>query len=116
MNSRLLIIQTLEDMVRRLCAYSLKLKDSDGFMHYWCILLPELELAYTTSIHASTNHTPDILEKGGNPRVPQDSLRKYLFGINPTSYSLKGMLYKARKHAIRFMEYSFAYAKDKWDK
>ncbi|MBW0513753.1 hypothetical protein O181_053468 [Austropuccinia psidii MF-1] len=26
------------------------------------------------------------------------------------------MLYKARKHSVRCMEYSFAYAKDKWDK
>ncbi|MBW0592668.1 hypothetical protein O181_132383 [Austropuccinia psidii MF-1] len=34
-----IMIQTLEDMVRRVCVYSLKFKDCDGFTHYWCILL-----------------------------------------------------------------------------
>ncbi|MBW0587682.1 hypothetical protein O181_127397, partial [Austropuccinia psidii MF-1] len=110
------IIQTLEDMVRRFCAYGLEFKDCDGFTHDWCTLLPELELAYKTSIHASTNQTPAILEKGWNPKLPQDSLRKDLIEIHPTAASFKGMLDKARKHAVRCMEDSFAYAKDKWDK
>ncbi|MBW0541769.1 hypothetical protein O181_081484 [Austropuccinia psidii MF-1] len=55
------MIQTLEDMVRRLCAYGLEFKDCYGFTHNWCTLLPALELAYKTSIHASTNQTPAIL-------------------------------------------------------
>ncbi|MBW0552764.1 hypothetical protein O181_092479 [Austropuccinia psidii MF-1] len=59
------MIQTLEDMIRRLCAYGLKFKDSDGFTHYWCTLIPALELAYKTSIHASTGKTPTMLEKDG---------------------------------------------------
>ncbi|MBW0556538.1 hypothetical protein O181_096253 [Austropuccinia psidii MF-1] len=29
------MIQTLEDMIRRFCAYKLEFKDSDGFAHYW---------------------------------------------------------------------------------
>ncbi|MBW0460626.1 hypothetical protein O181_000341 [Austropuccinia psidii MF-1] len=45
------MIQTLEDMIRRFCAYGLEFKDSDGFTHDWCTLIPELELAYRTSIH-----------------------------------------------------------------
>ncbi|MBW0535588.1 hypothetical protein O181_075303 [Austropuccinia psidii MF-1] len=61
------MIQTLEDMVRRL----------------------SLEPAYKTSIHASTNQTPAILEKGWNPKLPQDSLRKELVEINPTAASFK---------------------------
>ncbi|MBW0587943.1 hypothetical protein O181_127658 [Austropuccinia psidii MF-1] len=89
------MIQTLEDM---------------------CTLLPALELAYKASIHASTNQNPSILEKGWNPKLPQDSLRKDLIEIHPTAASLKGMLGKARKHAVRCMEDSFSYAKDKWDK
>ncbi|MBW0554439.1 hypothetical protein O181_094154, partial [Austropuccinia psidii MF-1] len=52
-----------------------------------------------TSIHASTNQTPAILEKGWNPKLPQDSLRKELVEIHPTASSFKGMLDKARKHA-----------------
>ncbi|MBW0558575.1 hypothetical protein O181_098290 [Austropuccinia psidii MF-1] len=88
------MIQTLEDMVRRFSP----------------------ELAYKTSIHASTNQTPAILEKRWNPKLPQDFLRKHLVEIHPTAASFKGMLEKTRKHAMRCMEDSFAYAKDKWDK
>jgi hypothetical protein len=38
------MIQTLEDMLRRFCAFGLEFKDSDGFTHNWVILLPALEL------------------------------------------------------------------------
>ncbi|MBW0466937.1 hypothetical protein O181_006652 [Austropuccinia psidii MF-1] len=72
------MIQTLEDMVRRFCAYGLEFKDCDGFTHDWCAILPALELEYKTSTHASTNKTPAIIEKGWNPKLPQDSLRKNL--------------------------------------
>ncbi|MBW0481306.1 hypothetical protein O181_021021, partial [Austropuccinia psidii MF-1] len=70
------MIQTLEDMIRRLCAYGLEFKDSDGFTHDWCTLIPELELAYKTSVHSSMAQFPAMLEKGWNPRVPADTLRK----------------------------------------
>ncbi|MBW0517271.1 hypothetical protein O181_056986 [Austropuccinia psidii MF-1] len=103
------MIQTLEDILRRFCEYGLELKDCDGFTHDWCTLLPALELAYKTSIHASTNQTPTILEKGWNPKLPQDSSRKYLVGIHPTAASFKRMLDRARKHTLRCMEDSFAY-------
>ncbi|MBW0592777.1 hypothetical protein O181_132492, partial [Austropuccinia psidii MF-1] len=43
------------------------------------------------------------------------SLRKELVEIHPTSASLKGVLEKLRKNAVRLKEDSFAYAKDKWD-
>ncbi|MBW0461541.1 hypothetical protein O181_001256 [Austropuccinia psidii MF-1] len=36
------MIQTLEDMIRIFCAYSLELKDSDGFTHYCFTLIPAL--------------------------------------------------------------------------
>ncbi|MBW0579909.1 hypothetical protein O181_119624 [Austropuccinia psidii MF-1] len=88
------MIQILEDMVRRV----------------------SLELAYKTSIHASTNQTPAILQKGWNPKLPQYSLRKELVEIHPTAASFKGMLDRARKHAVRCMEDSFSYAKEKWDR
>ncbi|MBW0500728.1 hypothetical protein O181_040443 [Austropuccinia psidii MF-1] len=74
------------------------------------------ELAYKKSIHASTNQTPAVLEEGCNPRSTQDSLRKDLFELNPIAASFKGMLYKASKHAVKCMEDSISYAKEKWDK
>ncbi|MBW0526039.1 hypothetical protein O181_065754 [Austropuccinia psidii MF-1] len=110
------MIQTLEDMVRTFFTYGLEFQDCDEFTHDWCTLLPELELAYKTSIHASTNQTPAILEKVWNIKLPQYSLRKDLVKIHLISSSFKEMLDKARKHAIRCMKDSFAYAKDKWDK
>ncbi|MBW0544304.1 hypothetical protein O181_084019 [Austropuccinia psidii MF-1] len=44
------MIQTLEHMIRRFCAYGLEFKYSYGFTHDWCTLIPALELAYKTSI------------------------------------------------------------------
>ncbi|MBW0494690.1 hypothetical protein O181_034405 [Austropuccinia psidii MF-1] len=55
------MIQTSEDMIRRFCAYGLEFKDSDGFTHDWCTLIPALELAYKTSVHSSTGQTPPML-------------------------------------------------------
>ncbi|MBW0584217.1 hypothetical protein O181_123932 [Austropuccinia psidii MF-1] len=110
------MIQTLEDMIRTLCAYGLEFKDSDGFTHDWCTLIPALELAYKTSIHSSTGKTPARLEKGWNPRCPYDTLTKDLVDIHPTASILKIMLEKARHHANRCMQDSFKYEKESWDK
>ncbi|MBW0542442.1 hypothetical protein O181_082157 [Austropuccinia psidii MF-1] len=110
------MIKTLEDMIRQFCAYGRELKYCDRFTHDWCTLVPALELEYKTSIKASTNQTPTILEKSWTPKLPQDSLRKELVEIHPTAASFKGVLEKAIKHAIRCMEYSYAYDNDRWDK
>ncbi|MBW0573100.1 hypothetical protein O181_112815 [Austropuccinia psidii MF-1] len=82
-------------MIRRFCAYGLEFKDSDGFTHDWCTLIPALELPYKTSIHSSTGKTPEMLEKAS---------------------SFKIILDKARHHANRCKEDSFKYAKQRWDK
>ncbi|MBW0585947.1 hypothetical protein O181_125662 [Austropuccinia psidii MF-1] len=110
------MIQTLEDMIRRFCAYGLELKDSDGFTHDWCILIPPLELAYKTSIHASTGKTPAMLEKGWNPKHPVYTLKKDLVDIHPATSSFKLFLDKVRHHANQSMNDAFEYAKQKWDK
>ncbi|MBW0473558.1 hypothetical protein O181_013273 [Austropuccinia psidii MF-1] len=110
------MIQTLEDMIRRFCAYGLELRDLDGFTHYWCTLIPALELEYKTSIHSSAGKTPEILEKGWNPRLPYDTLRKDLVDIHPTESSFEMMLDKARHHENKCMQDSFKYAKETWDK
>ncbi|MBW0461161.1 hypothetical protein O181_000876 [Austropuccinia psidii MF-1] len=59
------LTNNLEEMIRRFCDYGPKLKDSNGFTHYWCFVIPSLELEYKTSIHSSTGKTPEILEKVG---------------------------------------------------
>ncbi|MBW0461956.1 hypothetical protein O181_001671 [Austropuccinia psidii MF-1] len=98
-----IMIQNLVEMVRRVCAYGPELKDCDRFTHYWCTLLLALELAYKRSIHANSNQNPDILEKGWNPRPPQDSFRKDLVKIQTTAASFEGLLEKVRKNAVRCM-------------
>ncbi|MBW0571182.1 hypothetical protein O181_110897 [Austropuccinia psidii MF-1] len=52
----------------------------------------------------------------GIPDYPQDSFKKVLVEINTKSATFKGMLDKSINHAVRCMEDSFAYAKDKCDK
>ncbi|MBW0564529.1 hypothetical protein O181_104244 [Austropuccinia psidii MF-1] len=42
------MIQALEDIIRRFCAYGLEFKDSDGFTSDWCSLIHALKLAYKT--------------------------------------------------------------------
>ncbi|MBW0539627.1 hypothetical protein O181_079342 [Austropuccinia psidii MF-1] len=110
------MIQTLEDIIRRFCAYGLEFKDCDGFTHDWCTLIPALELAYKKSIHSSTGKIPAMLEKAWNPRLTYDTLKKDLVDIHPTASSFKIMLDKARHHANRCMQDSFKYEKERWDK
>ncbi|MBW0475685.1 hypothetical protein O181_015400 [Austropuccinia psidii MF-1] len=110
------MIQTLEDMIRRFCAYGLEFKGSDDYTHDWCTLISALELAYETSIHSSTGKTPAMLEKGCNPRIPYDTLTKDLVNIHSTDRSFKMILDKARHHASRCMQDYFKYSKERWDK
>ncbi|MBW0574611.1 hypothetical protein O181_114326 [Austropuccinia psidii MF-1] len=85
-------------MIRRFCAYGLEFEDSDGSTHDWCTLIPALELAYKTSIHASTGKTPAIMEKGWNPKLPVDTLKKDLVDIHPTASRFKLLLDKVGNH------------------
>ncbi|MBW0576553.1 hypothetical protein O181_116268, partial [Austropuccinia psidii MF-1] len=110
------IIQTLEEMIRRFCAYGLEFKDSNGFTHDWCTLILALELAFKITIHFSTGKTLEMLEKGWNPRLPYDTLKKGLVDIHPTASSFKLMLDKARQCANRHMQDSFKNAKEGWYK
>ncbi|MBW0532379.1 hypothetical protein O181_072094 [Austropuccinia psidii MF-1] len=103
-------------MIRRFCAYGLEAEDSDGFTHDWCTLIPELELEYKTSVNSSTGQTPAMLEKGWNPRLPADTLRKDSIDIHPKASSFKVMLDKVKNHAKQSINYAFEYAKQKWDK
>ncbi|MBW0552372.1 hypothetical protein O181_092087 [Austropuccinia psidii MF-1] len=92
------MIQILGNMIRRFSAYGLELKDSDSFTHDWCTLIPALELAYETYIHSSAGKTPSILEKGCNPRLPYDTLKKDLVDVPPTASSFKLIPDKARHY------------------
>ncbi|MBW0541924.1 hypothetical protein O181_081639 [Austropuccinia psidii MF-1] len=57
-----------------------------------------------------------MLEKGWNPRLPYDTLKKDLVDIHPTASNFKMMLDKSSHHANRCIQDSFKYAKERWDK
>ncbi|MBW0511031.1 hypothetical protein O181_050746 [Austropuccinia psidii MF-1] len=95
---------------------ALLLWNSNGFTNDWCTVIPALELEYKTSAHSSTGQAPAVLEKGWNPRLPADTLRKDLIYIHPTDYSLKIMLDKVKHHVKQSINDALDYAKKKWDK
>ncbi|MBW0511710.1 hypothetical protein O181_051425 [Austropuccinia psidii MF-1] len=57
-----------------------------------------------------------MLEKGWNPRLPADTLRKDLIDIHPIASSFKIMLDKVKNHAKQSIKYAFYHGKQKWDK
>ncbi|MBW0556884.1 hypothetical protein O181_096599 [Austropuccinia psidii MF-1] len=63
------------------------------------------------SVHSFTGRTPAMLEKGWNPRLPADTLRKDLIEIHPTASSFKLILDKVKQHAKQSMNEAFDYAK-----
>ncbi|MBW0567296.1 hypothetical protein O181_107011 [Austropuccinia psidii MF-1] len=58
------MIQTMEGILRRFCAYGMAYKDHEGYTHGWVTLLTEVELAYNVSPHSTTGKTPALVEKG----------------------------------------------------
>ncbi|MBW0549996.1 hypothetical protein O181_089711 [Austropuccinia psidii MF-1] len=61
------MIQTMEDILRRFCAYGMEDKYHEGYTHDWVTLLQEVQLAYNTSQHSTIGNTPALVEKGGIP-------------------------------------------------
>ncbi|MBW0520280.1 hypothetical protein O181_059995 [Austropuccinia psidii MF-1] len=69
-----------------------------------------------TSIHAAKGKTPEMLEKGWNPNIQVDTLKKDLVYIHPTASSFKLLLDKVRHNESQRMNYVFKYAKQNGDK
>ncbi|MBW0542801.1 hypothetical protein O181_082516 [Austropuccinia psidii MF-1] len=89
------MIQKMEDILRRFCAYGMEYKDHEGFTHDWVTLLPEVQHAYNTSHHSTTGKTPTLGEKGWNPLFPVDHLKKRLLTIHPTAKDFHEMWKRA---------------------
>ncbi|MBW0536218.1 hypothetical protein O181_075933 [Austropuccinia psidii MF-1] len=56
-----------------------------------------------------------MLEKGWNPRLPADTLRKDLIEMQTTASSFKIILDKVKNHAKKSMNDAVDYAKQKWE-
>ncbi|MBW0515143.1 hypothetical protein O181_054858 [Austropuccinia psidii MF-1] len=57
-----------------------------------------------------------MLEKGWNPKLPVDNLKKYLVYIHPAASGFELLLDKVRHHENQIMNDAFEYAKQKCDK
>ncbi|MBW0506470.1 hypothetical protein O181_046185 [Austropuccinia psidii MF-1] len=89
------MIQTMEDSLRRLCAYGMEYKDHEGYTHDWVTILPAVQMAYSSSQNSTTEKKPSLVEKGWNPLLPVDHLKKNLLTIYHTANNFDDMLKNA---------------------
>ncbi|MBW0567385.1 hypothetical protein O181_107100 [Austropuccinia psidii MF-1] len=110
------MIQTMEDILRRFCAYGMESKDHEGYTHDWVTLLPAVQLAYNTSQQSTTGKISALVEKGWNPLWPVDHLKKNVLTIHPTAKGFHDMWKKAGDTASRCIAEAKEYNKQRWDK
>ncbi|MBW0475442.1 hypothetical protein O181_015157 [Austropuccinia psidii MF-1] len=110
------MIQTMEDILRRFCAYSMEYKDHEGYTHDWVTLLPAVQLAYNTSQSSTTGKTPSLVQKGWNPLMPVDHLKKNLITIHPTSKEFHDMWKTSSDTAAKYIAEAKEFNKQRWHK
>ncbi|MBW0462844.1 hypothetical protein O181_002559 [Austropuccinia psidii MF-1] len=91
-------------------------KDHEGYTHDWVTPLPEVQLAYNTSQHYTTGITPSLAEKGWNPPLPVDHLKKYLLAIHPTAIDFYEMWKRECDTASEWIVEANKYRKQRYDK
>ncbi|MBW0477559.1 hypothetical protein O181_017274 [Austropuccinia psidii MF-1] len=79
------MIHTMEDIIIIFYEYEIDYKDLEGYTHQWVTLLPEFQLAYNTSNHSTTENSSSAVEKGWDPLIPVDHLKKDILTIHPTA-------------------------------
>ncbi|MBW0515606.1 hypothetical protein O181_055321 [Austropuccinia psidii MF-1] len=110
------IIQTMEDILGRFCAYGMEYKDHEGYTHDWVTLLPAVQLAYNTIPHYTTGTTPALVKKGWNPLLPVDHLKKNLLTIYSTAKDFHEMWKMTCETAAICIAEAKEYNKQRWDK
>ncbi|MBW0578352.1 hypothetical protein O181_118067 [Austropuccinia psidii MF-1] len=110
------MIQAMEDILRRFCAYGMEYKDQEGYTHDWVTLLPAVQLAYNTSHHSTTGKTPALVRKGWNTLLPVDHLKKNLLTIHPTAKDFNEMWKRACDTASECIAEAKEYNKQRWKK
>ncbi|MBW0468564.1 hypothetical protein O181_008279 [Austropuccinia psidii MF-1] len=73
------MIQTMEDIIRRFCAYGMECKDHEGYTHDLVTLLPEVQLACNKGQHSTTGKLASLVEKGGTPPIAGGSPEEKIF-------------------------------------
>ncbi|MBW0477665.1 hypothetical protein O181_017380 [Austropuccinia psidii MF-1] len=89
------MIQTMEEIIRRFCAYGMEYKDHEGYTHDWVTLLPEVKLAYNPSQHSTIGKSPSLVEKGWKRLLPVDHLNKILLTMHPKAKDFHDMWKRA---------------------
>ncbi|MBW0551649.1 hypothetical protein O181_091364 [Austropuccinia psidii MF-1] len=110
------MIQTMNKILRRFCAYGMEYKYHEGCTHDWATLLPEVQLAYNTSQHSTTGKTPALVEKRWNTLLPVDHLKKNLLTIHPTAKYFHEMWKRVCDTAAKCIAEEKEYNKQRWDK
>ncbi|MBW0466458.1 hypothetical protein O181_006173 [Austropuccinia psidii MF-1] len=110
------MIQTKEDVLIRFCSYGMEYKEYEGYTHDWVSLLPAVQLAYNTSQHSTKGKSPSLVEKGWNPLLPVDHLKKNLLTIHPTAKDFHDLWKRACDTAARCIAEPKEYNKQRWDK
>ncbi|MBW0492172.1 hypothetical protein O181_031887 [Austropuccinia psidii MF-1] len=110
------MIQTMENIIRRFCAYGMEYNEHEGYTHDWVTLLPDIQLAYNTSKNSTTGKSPSLVEKGWKPLLPVDHLKKNLLTIHPTAKDFHDMWKRACDIAARCIAEAKEYNKQRWDK
>ncbi|MBW0555034.1 hypothetical protein O181_094749 [Austropuccinia psidii MF-1] len=100
------IIQTMEDILRRFCAYAMEYEDHEGYTHDWVTFLPEV---YNREITLTC-------KKGWNTLFPVDHLKKNLLTIHPTAKDFHGMWKRACDTATKFIAGEKECNKNRWEK
>ncbi|MBW0575258.1 hypothetical protein O181_114973 [Austropuccinia psidii MF-1] len=106
----------MEDILRRFCAYGMEYKDHEGYTHDWATLLPAFQLAYNTSQHSTTGKTLALVEKGWNPLLPVNHLKKNLLTIHPTVKDFHDMRKRACDTDSKCIAEAKEYDKQRWEK
>ncbi|MBW0481404.1 hypothetical protein O181_021119 [Austropuccinia psidii MF-1] len=75
-----------------------------------------VQLAYNTSQHFTTGKSPSLVEKGWNPLLPVDHLKKNLLTIHLTAKDFHDMWKKACDTAAKCIAEEKEYNKQRWDK
>ncbi|MBW0483176.1 hypothetical protein O181_022891 [Austropuccinia psidii MF-1] len=78
------MIQKMEDIIRRCCAYFMEYKDHEVYAHDRVTLLPAVQLAYNTSQNSTAGKSPSLVGRGWNASFPVDHLKKNFLTIHPT--------------------------------
>ncbi|MBW0541122.1 hypothetical protein O181_080837 [Austropuccinia psidii MF-1] len=110
------IIQKMKNIIRRFCAYDMEYKDHEMYTHYWVTLLPAVQLAYNTIQHSTTWESPSLVERGWNPLLPVDHLKKNLLTIHPTAKDFHYMQKRAWETAGKCIAEAKEYNKQMYDK